>query len=79
MSALRFGSVAASSASIWITGSVRFAAAAAGGAFTGAEPREVEPWVTVKKLDEMLAHHSGSAEDTYFYFVHESCNCLTIF
>jgi hypothetical protein len=27
----------------------------------------------------MLAYHSGSAEDTYFYFVHESCNCLTIF
>jgi hypothetical protein len=35
--------------------------------------------MTVEKLDEMLAHHSGGAEDTCFDSAHCRCNCLTIF
>ena len=38
----------------------------AGGAVAGAEPGEVEPRMALEKLDEMLAHHSGGAEDAYF-------------
>jgi hypothetical protein len=42
----------------------------AGGAVAGAEPREVEQRMTVEKFDEMLAHHSGGAEDAYFDSFH---------
>ena len=48
----------------------------AGRTVAGAEPREVEPWMTLQELDEMLAHHAGGAEDAYFDSrLH---NCLTI-
>jgi len=38
----------------------------AGGAVAGAQPREMEPRVALEELDEMLAHHSGGAQDAYF-------------
>ena len=50
----------------------------AGRAFARSQPREVEQRVPVEKLDEMLAHHSGSAEDADFDSAHCCCNCLTI-
>ncbi len=42
----------------------------AGGAVAGAEPRQLEPRMALQKLDEVLAHHAGGAEDTDFDFVH---------
>ena len=38
----------------------------AGGAVARAEPRQVEPRMALQKLDEMLAHHAGGAEDADF-------------
>ena len=38
----------------------------AGGAVAGAEPDEIEPGVSLEKLDEVLAHHAGGAEDSYW-------------
>ena len=38
----------------------------AGGAVAGAQPLQVEPRMAFEKLDEMLAHHAGGAEDAYF-------------
>src|SRR5262249_44944795 len=48
----------------------------AGRAVARAEPREVEPRMALQELDEMLAYHSGSAEDTYWDSRLHSC--LTI-
>ena len=38
------------------------------GAVAGAQPGQVEPGVALQKLDEMLAHHAGGAEDANFDF-----------
>ena len=38
----------------------------AGGAVAGAEPDEIEPGMSLEKLDKVLAHHAGGAEDSYF-------------
>ena len=39
-----------------------------GRALARAEPRQLEQRMTVEKLDEMLAHHAGGAEDADFDF-----------
>ena len=56
-----------------------FGIALARGALARAQPRQLEQRMTVEKFDEMLAHHSGGAEDADFDFLHCLCNCLTIF
>ena len=38
----------------------------AGRAVARAEPLQVEPRMALQKLDEMLAHHAGGAENAYF-------------
>src|SRR3569833_677904 len=50
----------------------------AGRAFARSQPREVEQRMPVEKLDEMLAHHAGSAEDAHFDSAHKFSSCLTI-
>ena len=37
---------------------------------------EFEPGMALQKLDEMLAHHSGGAENTYFNFRLHRCSSL---
>ena len=44
----------------------RVAVLLAGGAIARADPRQLEPRMVLQKLDEMLADHSGRAENTYF-------------
>ena len=39
-----------------------------------AQPRQVEPGMVLQKLDEMLAHHSGGAEDADF----DSLRCIIL-
>ncbi len=36
------------------------------GAVARAEPLQFEPRVALQEFDEMLAHHSGGAQDAYF-------------
>jgi hypothetical protein len=47
-----------------------FGVALAGGTLAGTEPRQMKQRMPVEKLNEMLAHHSGSAKDTYFNSAH---------
>src|SRR5437763_957731 len=48
----------------------------AGRAVARTDPLQVEPRMTLEKLDEMLAHHSGGAE--YAYFDSRLHNSLTM-